>query len=212
MSLNGDVTKETQIHSLFCQVEESGSVLLGCLSSAEENRLPHVSTSAVLFLPGLFSFYTNLFWHLVFSTWLTFDATTSLIYIFCSTWAPRSETESWLQHLLEEDSAAETIFHPMLVGSRMASWSGNLRQQGLSVEAMLCVNGHVGRWGEGGLCPGPLLNNFFNWSLVNLQCMLVSGIQQSDSVLYTHTYTYILFQIVFLIGYHKILNIIPCAI
>ena len=37
--------------------------------------------------------------------------------------------------------------------------------------------------------------------------MLVSGIQQSDSVIYI----YILFQILFLIGYYKILSTVPCS-
>ena len=36
--------------------------------------------------------------------------------------------------------------------------------------------------------------------------VLVSGVQQSDSVIYTYTF---LFSI---IGYYKVLNVVPCAI
>ena len=40
--------------------------------------------------------------------------------------------------------------------------------------------------------------------------MLVSGIQQSDSVI--HTYVCIFFRFFSLIGYYKILSIVPCTI
>ena len=52
--------------------------------------------------------------------------------------------------------------------------------------------------------------------------MLISVVQQSDSVLYiyiytyTHThiyiYIYILFHILSIMVYHRVLNIVPCAI
>ena len=54
--------------------------------------------------------------------------------------------------------------------------------------------------------------------------MLVPGVGQSDVVIHTHIhihihmcecvyiYIYVLFQILFIIGYYKILNIVPCAI
>ena len=37
--------------------------------------------------------------------------------------------------------------------------------------------------------------------------VLVSGIQQSDSVIYNY-----IFQIIFIIGCYKILNIVPCVV
>ena len=40
--------------------------------------------------------------------------------------------------------------------------------------------------------------------------MLVSGVQQSDSVLHTHIYIFFIFFSI--IGYYKILNIVPYAI
>lgn len=45
--------------------------------SAEVTWLPHGFASVMLALPGLLPFYTHLSWHLVFSAWLTYDATTS---------------------------------------------------------------------------------------------------------------------------------------
>ena len=49
--------------------------------------------------------------------------------------------------------------------------------------------------------------------------MLVSGIQQSDSHIYIRVYIYIyiyayifFFRFFSIIGYYKILNIVPCAI
>ena len=36
--------------------------------------------------------------------------------------------------------------------------------------------------------------------------MLISGVQQSDSVTHTHTHT----QFFFIIGYYNVLNIVPC--
>ena len=40
--------------------------------------------------------------------------------------------------------------------------------------------------------------------------VLISGVQQSDSVIHIHIF--ILFQILSHIDYHRILNIVPCAI
>ena len=43
--------------------------------------------------------------------------------------------------------------------------------------------------------------------------VLVSGIQQNDSVIHIYMYIYIFFFRFFsIIGYYKILNIVPCAI
>ena len=50
--------------------------------------------------------------------------------------------------------------------------------------------------------------NFF-WSTVDLQCCVVSGVQQRDSAI--HTYI-LLFQILFPYRLFKILNIVSCAI
>ena len=41
--------------------------------------------------------------------------------------------------------------------------------------------------------------------------MLVSGVQQSDSVIHIGVYIYI-FRFFSIIGYYKILNIVPCAV
>ena len=48
------------------------------------------------------------------------------------------------------------------------------------------------------------------WSIVDLQCVLVSGVQQSDSVIHIHIST--LFQILFHLDYNRILSRVPCAI
>ena len=54
---------------------------------------------------------------------------------------------------------------------------------------------------------------FFKWSLINLPIMLVSGVWQSDSVIHTHTHTHIcIFRFFSLVGYYRILNIVPCAV
>ena len=58
----------------------------------------------------------------------------------------------------------------------------------------------------------------FYWSIVDLQYHVVAGVQHSHSILHTHTHTYtyvyththILFQILFLIGYYKILSMALC--
>ena len=45
--------------------------------------------------------------------------------------------------------------------------------------------------------------------------MLVSGIQHSNSFIHTHTHTHthtLFFKVFSLIGYYKILSIVPCAI
>ena len=39
--------------------------------------------------------------------------------------------------------------------------------------------------------------------------VLISAVQQSDSVIHIHTFVFILFSIMV---YHRILNIVPCAI
>ena len=61
------------------------------------------------------------------------------------------------------------------------------------------------------------LNFYFYLFFIEVQLIynvvLVSGIQQSDSVISIHTYVYIfLFQILSFIGYYKILYIVPYAI
>ena len=54
-------------------------------------------------------------------------------------------------------------------------------------------------------------------SIVDLQ-YCVSGVKQSDSVIYiyiythTHIYIYIYIQVISIISYYNILNIVPCAI
>ena len=48
-------------------------------------------------------------------------------------------------------------------------------------------------------------NTYVIWNII-YDIVLVSGIHPSDSVIHTF------FQILFLIGYYKILNIVPCAI
>ena len=53
-------------------------------------------------------------------------------------------------------------------------------------------------------------NVFKNFvSRVDLNVVLVSGVQQSKSVIYIHIF---FFRFLSLIGYYKILNIVPCAI
>ena len=42
--------------------------------------------------------------------------------------------------------------------------------------------------------------------------VLVSGVQQSESVIYLYTHIYNFFRLFSIIDYYKILNIIPCAI
>ena len=50
----------------------------------------------------------------------------------------------------------------------------------------------------------------------DLQCVLISTIQQSDSIIYrhthTHTHTHSLFHIFSIMVYHRVLNIFPCVI
>ena len=49
------------------------------------------------------------------------------------------------------------------------------------------------------------------WLIYNV--VLVSGVQQSDSVVYSVLYIYIFFFVFFsIMVYHRMLNIIPCAI
>ena len=49
--------------------------------------------------------------------------------------------------------------------------------------------------------------------LLNYKVMLVSGVQQSDSVTYIYIHTYIFFFMLFsIMVYHRILNIVPSAI
>ena len=54
--------------------------------------------------------------------------------------------------------------------------------------------------------------SFFNWDIVDLYIVLVSGIQQGNLVVYIHTHLYSFFQFFSIIVYYKILNIVPCAI
>ena len=60
-------------------------------------------------------------------------------------------------------------------------------------------------------------SNFFNHFLIEVQLIynivLVSGVQQGDSVLYIYVCVYIFFfRFSSIIGYYKTLNIVPCAI
>ena len=48
---------------------------------------------------------------------------------------------------------------------------------------------------------------FPNWSIIDLQCLLVLGGQQNNSVIYI-----LFFRFFSPVGYYKILNIVPCAI
>ena len=48
------------------------------------------------------------------------------------------------------------------------------------------------------------------WDTVIYNVVLVSGVQQSDSVIHIHIS--ILFQIIFFYSYYKILNRVPCAV
>ena len=58
----------------------------------------------------------------------------------------------------------------------------------------------------------------FYWGIVDLQCYVSFRLQESDSVIYmfihiyTHTHIHILFQIISIIGFYKILNMVSCAI
>ena len=54
-----------------------------------------------------------------------------------------------------------------------------------------------------------LLSEFY-LSIIDLQCC-VSGVQQSDSVIHLYMYLFF-FRLFSIIGYYKILNIVPCAI
>ena len=54
----------------------------------------------------------------------------------------------------------------------------------------------------------PFLKNFIKVQLI-YSVILISTIQQSDSVIYTYTFFFIFFPIMV---YHRILNIVPCAI
>lgn len=63
----------------------------------------------------------------------------------------------------------------------------------------VCLHGvcsSVGQVGQKQL----ISEGFFNRTIVDLQCLLVSDVQHSDSVL--HTY----------IGYYKVLNLVPSAV
>ena len=51
--------------------------------------------------------------------------------------------------------------------------------------------------------------SLFNWNIVDLNAVLVSGVQHNDSVTHTHTHTYI-FRFFSFLGCHEI--IVPCAI
>ena len=62
-----------------------------------------------------------------------------------------------------------------------------------------------------------LASNVFKLLKIEIQLIynvvLISGIQQSDSVIHTYIYIYIFFFRFFsIIGYYKILSIVPCAI
>ena len=57
-----------------------------------------------------------------------------------------------------------------------------------------------------------MFKNFFQfyWSIVIYNVVLISAVQQSDSVIHIHLS--ILFQILFPLGYHKILSRFPWAV
>ena len=53
------------------------------------------------------------------------------------------------------------------------------------------------------------LKNLFYSSIVIYSVVLISAVQQSDSVIHIYTFFFVFFSIVV---YHRILNIVPCAI
>ena len=62
-------------------------------------------------------------------------------------------------------------------------------------------------------CDSGILSFFFLIEIYLIySIVLVSGIQQSDSVMYVCVYIYIYFRLFSITGYYKILNIVPCAI
>ena len=54
--------------------------------------------------------------------------------------------------------------------------------------------------------------NFLNQSLIDYNIVLVSGVQESDSVIYIHIFLAFFFRFLSLIYYYKILSIVHCAI
>ena len=50
----------------------------------------------------------------------------------------------------------------------------------------------------------------FYWLIVDLQCCVSFKCTEGDSVIHTHLF--ILFQVLFSYGYHKIVNRVPCAV
>ena len=55
------------------------------------------------------------------------------------------------------------------------------------------------------------LNNFFLIEVELISNVLVSGVQQSDSVIHICIYLFF-FRFFSIMGYYKILNTVPCAI
>ena len=51
-----------------------------------------------------------------------------------------------------------------------------------------------------------LLFFFLNWTVVDLQCCIISGVQPSDSVIYRF-----FFGCFSITVYYKLLNIVPCS-
>ena len=54
---------------------------------------------------------------------------------------------------------------------------------------------------------------FFNWNIVDLECSISFGVQQSESVLHIHVATLFFFLRFFShIGYYRVLSGVPCAV
>ena len=54
---------------------------------------------------------------------------------------------------------------------------------------------------------------FFNWSIVDLECSISFGVQQSESVIHIHVSTFFFFLRYFShIGYYRVLSGVPCAV
>ena len=59
--------------------------------------------------------------------------------------------------------------------------------------------------------PFLFLKNLSYLGIVDLNCCVISAVQQSDSVIYKYIHIYI-FIFVSIMVYHRILKIVPCAI
>ena len=97
--------------------------------------------------------------------------------------------------------------HPPLVCPQLTLWNLSVREvQFLDITFLL--KNHVllsGQFtGISLLIPS---NFFFNWSIVDLQCLKCTAKQFN----YIHIYMYNFFRFSSIIGYYKLLKIVPCA-